>query len=264
MTAILSATEHDFYAMPLPLVVWSWKQLGIDCKVFIPEDFGPKLSLAMLYCEADTDFYTFQCEKEKEATYAQVSRLFGGFLPDIKSDDDLITGDADLAVFSSFFKQLENGCINVVGSDLLEDSMKQYPMCFVSMPAFDWIGTMDTTEFGFDSYQEALDFYLKPLQSNNPRGDFWSYDQWLIYKNLQERNEKIIHHPRAALPNRWATRRADRDGWNFVPNEIIDAHLPRPLTEQDNWDKVMKLFTDIYPDADKTWMWEYREKYLLL
>lgn len=260
MVAILSSTEHPFYSFPLPLVVWSWKQIGVDCKVFIPEDFGPKLSLAMLNCESTCDFFCFQCEKEKEATYAQVSRLFGCAIKGMDSEETLITGDSDLAPFQSdYFKNLENGCWNIVGADLIEEEMQQFPMCFVSGIAADWDEIFNPEG---KTYQELLDEHVGSIECENFKGNQWSLDQHLAHKFLSP--EKIIHHPRAALPNRWATRRADRDGWHFNPNEIIDSHLPRPLTEQDNWDKVMKLFTDIYPAADISWMEAYRQEYLSL
>jgi len=262
MIAILSATEHDFYAMPLPLVVWSWKMIGVDCKVFIPADYGPKLSLAMTYCEPETDFYPFTCDKEKEATYAQVSRLFGWMTPGVDAPTFLITGDADLAVFNhEYFKQIDRKKINVIGADLLEESMQQYPMCFIAMPANDW-ATVTLNYSEKNSYQGFLDDLVGSIECENFRGNQWSLDQHLAYKWLQ--GHDIVHHPRAALPNRWASRRADRDGWYFDPAEIIDAHLPRPLTDADNFSKTIDLFHAIYPQADLEWMWEYREKYLSL
>lgn len=270
MIAILSATEHDFYAGPLPFVVWAWKQLGIDAHVFIPEDYGPKLSLAMTYCEPDTEFHTFKCEKHKEATYAQVSRLFGAKIPELFTDNaTLVTGDADLAPFNvNYFRDMNDGDMHVVGADLLEDSMKQYPMCFLVGDVENWYCAYPLDVEGL-TYQQCLDKYVGELESDAEsfRGNFWARDQWLAYQwfNNPNRILPIIHHDRAALPNRWASKRADRDGWaNFDPNNLIDAHLGRPIMREDNFTNMISLFDTVYPNVDKAWMEAYRQEYLSL
>jgi len=256
MIAVLSATEHDFYAMPLPFVVQSWNAIGINCYVFIPKNRGKKLELAMDYCSGNTQFFDFECEDFRIPTYSQVSRLMGATIGWLKEDTVLITGDSDLCVFGDFFKQLEDGNIHVVGADLTPD--EQYPMCFAAMPVKTW-----KKVYGLDKgYQEHLEEIINPIQSTNLRGTSWCLDQFLLKQGLDKSGEPIIFHNRSNGQNQFAQNRADRDSWyNFNPDDIIDAHLPRPLTDEANFNKVYELFRIKYPEDDLQWMIDYQKQY---
>ena len=60
---------------------------------------------------------------------------------------------------------------------------------------------------------------------------------------------EVIKHNRSDGTNCFAKQRADRDSWQyFNPYDIIDAHLPRPLTNEDNMNKVYELFKIKYPN----------------
>ena len=257
MIAVLSATEHDFYAMPLPFAVYSWWKIGVNCKVFIPEKCGEKLNLAMQYCTNNTDFFSFECEDFRIPTYSQVSRLTGATISYLKEDTVLITGDSDLCVFSDYFKQLEDGNVHIVGADLTPD--EQYPMCFAAMPVKTWREVYGMKDKG---YQEWLEETINPIQSTNLRGTAWCLDQFLLKQGLDKSGIDVIKHNRSDGTNCFAKQRADRDSWyNFNPDDIIDAHLPRPLTEEDNMNKVYELFKIKYPNDNLDWMWEYYHAY---
>jgi len=135
MTSVLSCTENDLYAMPLPFVVYSWAKLGIKSIVFCPTGDNPKIQLAKKYCFGKAFFYEFDAEEKRIPTFSQVSRLFAA---SVVNDDKevLVTGDSDLAVFTDYYYQLNDEYIHVVGDDLTPDD--QYPMCFISRPVCKW------------------------------------------------------------------------------------------------------------------------------
>lgn len=259
MFAVLSATEDDFYAMPLPFAVYSWRKLGFLPIVFVPSGDTPKIDLAKKYCKAH--FITFDCADHKKPTYSQVIRLFGGSVQQAwgMGNNVMITSDSDMVVFSGFFKSLNDGEIHVVGNDLTSDD--QYPMCFCAMPVIMWNKVMNV---GTKSAQECVSEIIEPIKSINLRGDAWSMDQWLLKKKLQLYKDKIVFHPRSNGQNQFATKRADRDGWHFDAFDLIDAHLPRPLTDEANFEKVINLFTIKYPEDDLSWMHSFRNEYLKL
>lgn len=256
MIAVLSATEHDYYAMPLPLVVYSWNKIGVKCIVFIPSGHNPKIELAKKYCNGNT-FYEFDCEEKRIATYSQVSRLFGACTSN-QDDEIYITGDSDLAVFGNYYDELNDGNIHVVGADLTPRD--QYPMCFICMPSNKWKKILNISK----GYQEHISELIDPIEGINIRGEQWCYDQWYIKKMIDTSGEKIMIHNRSNGINQVATKRADRDGWYFDPHDIIDAHLPRPLTDNSNFYKVYDLFKIKYPNDNLGWIVEYRNQYLKL
>lgn len=167
MIAVLSATEDDLYAMPLPFAIYSWIKIGCTCIVFIPKGDNPKLELAKTYFSDYVTYYEFDCEERRIPTYSQVSRLMGAATDNVEEDDILITGDSDLCVFSDYFEQFKDGRIHVVGADLTPD--EQYPMCFAAMPVKTW-----KKVYGLNKgYQEHLEEIINPIQSTNLRGTSW-------------------------------------------------------------------------------------------
>ncbi len=253
MIAVLSATEHDYYAMPLPFAVFSWVKMGIRCVCFIPDGDNVKLSLAKKYC-GDAQFATFNAEEKRIPTYSQVSRLFAAAL-DLPDDKVLITSDSDMCVFGDFFNGLDDGNIHIVGHDLTPD--EQYPMCYAAMPRSQWRKIFNITK----TYQSHLEEIINPIEGDNIRGTNWCLDQFLLRRELDKSGIHFIKHPRSNGLTQWATKRADRDGWHFDPYDIIDAHLPRPLTDDENFRKVYDLFRIKYPHDNLDWMIEYQQAY---
>lgn len=254
MTSVLSCTENDLYAMPLPFVVYSWAKLGVKSIVFCPSGDNPKLQLAKKYCFGKAFFYEFDAEDKRIPTFSQVSRLFAASVVN-DEDEVLITGDSDLAVFTDYYNRLNDGNVHVVGSDLTEKD--QYPMCFISMPVKKW-----KSIFGIEkSYQEHLEELINPIQGLDIRGEQWCFDQWYAKKKITESGVEVIEHPRSNGLNQFAQNRADRDGWHFDIHNIIDAHLPRPLTNEDNVYKVFDLFWMKYPNDNLSWMSSFINEY---
>lgn len=258
MIAILSATEHDYYAMPLPFVTFSWLKIGVHSLVFIPEGDNPKLDLSIKYAKGLSFVQKFECEEKRIPTYSQVIRNFGAAIAWNNENQILITGDSDMAVFSDYFSQFNDGHIHIVGADLTPKD--QYPMCFAAMSVKQWREVMGIHK----GYQEHVAELIDPIEGDNIRGTQWSYDQWYLKKRLDEYGGEIRIHSRAKSGTQWADKRADRDGWHFNPMDIIDAHLPRPLTDDNNFQKVFDLFQYKYPEDDLTWMKEYQQQYKAL
>jgi len=93
MIAVLSATEHDYYAMPLPFAVYSWLKAGArGVIVFVPKGDYPKIELAKKYCDL-TSFVTFECEEKRIATFSQVGRLVGGCIRFAEASECKVRGD---------------------------------------------------------------------------------------------------------------------------------------------------------------------------
>jgi len=258
MIAVLSATEHDFYAMPLPFVVYSWYKLGVNCIVFVPKGDNPKLELAKKYCGTMATFFEFSCEEKRIPTYSQVIRLFGAAIPLVNDDEDIITADGDMCVFNGL-TQLINDMeyMQVIGADLTPQD--QYPICFIKMRAYQWRNILGINK----TYQEHVSELIDPIEGINIRGEQWNFDQWYIKKKVVESGMEfdVNFVNRSNGQNQFATHRADRDGWHFNPEGLVDAHLPRPLTDEQNFNKVYELFKMKYPNEDFQWLIDYNSAY---
>jgi hypothetical protein len=256
MIAVLSATEHDYYAMPLPLATFSWSKIGVPCLVFVPNGDNKRIELAKKHCRSSW-FYEFEAEEKRIPTFSQVSRLFASAIPELNTDA-FCTADSDMCVFGDYFKNKEDGRIHIVGADLTPSD--QYPMCYAIMPPEKW-----RTIFGINkSYQEHIAELINPIEGLNIRGEQWCYDQWYLKKKLDESGFEVIKHNRSNGQNQFAQNRADRDGWHFDPNNIIDAHLPRPLTDEQNFNKALELLQMKYPHDNFDWLVRYRNEYIKL
>lgn len=267
MTAIISVTYDDQYLFYLPLVTWCWNKLGHKVVVIGPDMEGEtddtRIDLVIdTRWEQDLQFHWvgFEASPEKNATYAQCSRLYAAaFRNLLPGDEVLITSDADMIVLNKeYFENAQDGRIHIYGADLVPEG--QYPMCYISMTAGTWRAVMgiETDE----KIQHKLDQLLGHLDCEHFRGNYWCKDQETIYNALTAGGWSVVKHNRAKLPHQFATRRADRDGWpEEIPQGLIDAHLPRPGYTDKNFAKIMNLIKTYYPHDDVQWMYEYHKKY---
>src|ERR1044072_2344548 len=270
MTAIISITHDDQYLCVLPLVAWAWNKLGCDVVVIGP-DLGAETTDDRIELIIDTrweqdislHWLGFTAPADKEATYAQCSRLYAACFRRLLPDEEvLITSDVDMVVLGKeYIETAEDGRIHVYGADLVPEG--QYPMCYVAMTGATWREVMGI-QIG-EAMQAKLDGLLGHLECEHFRGNYWSKDQETIYNHLTAGGWIVVKHNRAKLPNQFATRRADRDGWPAeTPPGLIDAHLPRPGYTDENFAKIMNLFRSYYPNEDLQWMVDYRNKYINL
>ncbi len=262
MTAILSATENDLYAFPLPIVVWSWHKIGIKSVVFCPSGKKLKIELAKKYCFGKAFFYEFNAEEKRIPTFSQVSRLFGAAINSIPDSEILVTGDSDLCVFNGVLNVISNDdSIQVVGYDLTP--IDQYPMCFIKMTAKDWREVLNINK----TYQEHISELINPIEGINIRGEQWNYDQWYIKKKLDKSGKNVGLVNRSNGITQFAQNRVDRDDTNwkrYLNENLIDAHLWRLGYTDENFSNILELMTTMYPNDNFDWLVNYRQKYLEL
>lgn len=266
MKAIISTTFDDNYLFFLPITVWSWNKLGVDVICFMPsKDFNDKkltsrfslaLSASSSYAKntlGSIEF--FECPENKEATYAQCSRLYAGALQNIPDDEILVTSDIDMALFEIPPHSLIDD-FTIFGSDLVPNS--QYPMCYISATKRIW---NDYFNVGQKTVQECLDELLGDIDCENMRGNYWGKDQETAYDKISG-TPLVELVERAKHGTQFATKRLDRDDAFLLERDmtdIIDFHMPRP--GYDHIEKIIKVFETKYPFDDFTWMIEYANAY---
>lgn len=263
-TAIVSTTFDDKYLWNLPLVTWCWNKIGVKVVCFMPENRSQKdldklILIDKTHNIIDAKFqdYRFDAPKHKEATYAQVARLYAGCLDLPLTDDAIITTDIDLLPFGEYLK-FYAGDICLFGGDLLAGE-KMYPMCYCSMTYKTWQQVM---EVGNKAFQECLDEKLGHIEAEHFRGNYWCFDQELLYNQAQKSFRPIHIYNRAKLPERFATRRLDRDDAYLMERDVtdvIDFHLPRPGYE--HFEKIITILEKIYPNDGFDWLRDYNEAY---
>lgn len=256
MKSVISSTYDNTYLFFLPIVSWCWGKLGAETICFMPEpDRNESIKLDMCREYTDAKLRFFKAPQHKKATYAQCARLYGGKLG-LDYSEVLITGDIDMAVFNLPEEVVRPKLPTIFGSDLVPEG--QYPMCFASATAKDWIMLTGSAE----SYQFALNDLLSD-ECENFRGNMWARDQETLYKLLQGFDH--IKIPRARPGTGFASLRYDRDDAYILERlspDTIDFHMNRPGYEDSNFNIIMTILQYHYPNEDFTWLTEYREQYL--
>jgi len=272
MICVLSVTsDSDLYLFNLPFAVYSWRKLGFEPLILWTSpnlEYMDRWQLVLKYCYRFMD-YNIWARDERAATYAQCSRLYAAAIHYIRPDDILVTADADMCVFDRpYWDRLPNKekVFHIIGYDLVPDG--QVPMCYIMAPAREWNKAMNMGAMGIN---ECLERELGHIQTDNMRGNYWCKDQELAYNHIMayaksdDAAAPVWLHRRARPGTQLANRRADRDGWpDPIPDDILDAHLPRPGYLPENFSKIAKLFKSMYPGADLEWMAEYYNKYIEL
>lgn len=262
MKAVISSTYDDKYFFFLPIVIWCWNKLGIDVICFVPEkriDEKVKLVTDTIInnCGNGNTLVNFKSPLEKEATYAQCSRLYGSCL-DLPKEEVLIAGDVDMLVFGEYLKQ-KYADFDIFGGDLVCE--KQIPICYISASVENWRKAMQVNN---RTYQECLDELVGIIECNDFRGNQWSLDQGTAYQMITSAPVSVSHHLRAIQGTQFASNRIDRENvyWEerLTPN-IIDAHLWRPGYTDENFPKILKVLKYFYQNDDFNWLIEYTEAY---
>lgn len=247
----------------MPIVTWCWNKLGVDVICFAPNtDWNLRACLVfdtLVKNRMRYDWKQFDAPKDKQATYAQCSRLYAA---NTQSEpyDVLVTSDIDMAVFNGEYFKQKKAPFDVFGADLVP--LKQLPLCYISATVIEWRKTF-TQERG---YQQCLDDLLGEIEVQNFRGNYWSKDQEEAYKQIVPTNQFYFHN-RTNGQNQFATKRIDRDDsyWEErLSPDIIDAHLWRPGYTDENFEKIIKLLTYFYPYENFEWLIDYRLKYCQL
>lgn len=256
----LSCTDNNLYSFFLPIVTWSWKQLGYESIVFVPDKWSPQFRLALEHCPESTRFVKLDIAEDREVTYFQCARLYASALDFIEDSDTIITSDVDMVVFSKYFEQFSDGKLHIAGHDICPPN--QYPICYIGMPAKAWRTVFHIREK--DTPYTMLHKLLGQIQCENMRGNYWAKDQETAYNCISLFASTAIFHDRSYAHHPTASNRADRDGWMDYFDGMIDAHLPRPGHIEENWIKVRRLLLQAYPHLDTGPLDEYREQFCKL
>ena len=115
------------------------------------------------------------------------------------------------------------------------------------------------------TYQAALDSHLGHIECEGFRGNYWCYEQEVLFNKLQDANCLLI--PRSNGQNQFATKRYDRDD-SFILDRLnpdtIDYHANRPGYEDENHEIILAILKYHYPHEDFAWLRNYRNEFLKL
>lgn len=293
MKSVISSTYDNIYFYLLPITVWAWNKIGVDAICFMPDkpsryNYNKYLEWAersmlihntILKQGLKCEFKYFISDDDKQATYAQCSRLFAACLPELNEDEVLISGDVDMAVFGEYLK-LKNGDFDIFGNDLCPG--KQFPICFISASVKKWRKAFDLelgfnistsainnslTELKIKTYQQCLDELLGNITAEHFRGNYWGKDQETAYNEISSSPVSKYYHSRARQGTQFADNRVDRDDINwrsYVNENLVDAHLWRNGYEEQNHKNIIELLTTMYPNDSFEWLETYRNEYLKL
>lgn len=268
MKAVISSTYDDKYFWFIPLTTWLWNKLGINVICITPyfRTQEQVKNMVMNNCiqkmNMDIEFWQFSAPEHKEATYAQISRLYAASIPGIDNKEVLISSDVDMGVFRNIFSDT-NGLLWNIGCDLVPDS--QLPICYTWGEAWHWDMRFDIKG---KSLQECLDEQLAHEECEHMKGNLWSRDQELLKKAFAKHNyDSTVRVPRARPGTQFATNRLDRDDAYLLERlnpDIIDYHMPRPGYEENNFNQILTVLQYFYPNDDLQWLINYRNAYIKL
>lgn len=260
MRAIISCTNDSLYSYFLPLVAYCWNKLGVNVIAFTPSQSNAATFFAMQAMNFNREnknlSFGYIADENKSATYSQLSRLMAWGISDILDDEIIYTSDCDMLNFK--LPPHDNGFdFTVWGSDLTPPT--QYPVCYVGAKKSKW-----KQFFGVEDkdYQGALDYHLGSIECNHMRGNYWCFEQELIFNTLQNANCKLI--PRSNGQNQFALNRVDRTDLHYkdrLDHDIVDAHLWRPGYTEENFHKILELLQYFYPEDDFNWLIDYTNEY---
>ena len=263
MKAVISSTYDSKYLYFLPIVTYCWNKIGLDVICFMPDITLKTQKEADRYFMAQDTIlkfggnestYWFAAPEHKEATYAQVSRLYGACL-DLPEDEILITSDVDMAVFKVPY---HFGEFTITGIDLVPKG--QYPICYISASVKDWRIAFDLHN---KSYQECLDETIGLEECENMRGNLWCRDQETAFNKINL-TQGINFINRSNGQNQFAQNRYDRDD-SFILDRLspdtVDYHMNRPGYEDKKFEIILTILKYHYPQDDFTWLINFTEQY---
>lgn len=266
MKAIISTTYDDKYLFFLPIVCFTWNKLGVSVICFMPylntSDENKKIDLindTLRLLDIKIQYAGFASSKDKEATYAQVSRLYAACL-DLPEDEILVTSDCDMILFKNpmpDFGKWNDNEFKIFGADLVPE--KQFPICYIGGSVKSW---RDTFDLRGKTYQQKLDSLLGKIKCDNMRGNYWAKDQEEAYNKIPKTDSIVFK--RAKEGTQFSSLRYDRDD-SFLLDRLspdtIDFHMPRPGFVPTNFEIILKVLQYHYPEEGFQWLIDYTNEY---
>lgn len=223
-TVILSTDDGECYFPYLKYVQRAWNILGWHTLTFyLGQHSLSSNNINRIINIASINGYN-------NSTVVQISRLFGF---KYISDGILMTSDVDMMPLSNYWKPEYNN-ITCYGYDLT--NFTQIPMCYIAANKDDWKNLIqhDSIESLLNEYHYAKSYKFE---------DWWFTDQLIITDKILKNVKKptFIHR---GSHNNIALGRIDRESWNLTRNDSvpkIDAHMPRPFSEQSCIDLIENI-----------------------
>lgn len=269
MYAVYSSTNDSLYSFFIPITAWCWHKLGIRGLVFVPLYRNKSTYFALETAKDWITFLPFEAPEHKQATFAQMARLFAASV-NLPEDTILCTTDCDMLLFQvpPYY-----GGFTIFGSDLVPGN--QIPICYISAKIRDWRSAFNMyygalkqmpnaeAELKVKSYQQCLDETVGLIECDHFRGNQWSLDQNTAFNKIINRDGNYFV-TRSNGENQFSTKRIDRDDTYFMDRlnpDIYDYHCHRPGYLDENFEKIISVIKYFYPNDDLTWMQEYQQKY---
>jgi hypothetical protein len=255
---ILSVNRNVDYMYFMPLTIWSWRKAGFEplCTYV-----GRTDELTDLIFKSADDVTIFkEIEGIREATIAQVSRLYVSCRPSLNDDDYLMLGDVDMLALGDHWIN-DTSKVTVYNHDLTE--FTEIPMCYVGAPVNLWRNIMKLN--GSFDWNDCLkrDIENYPNAKDPDFYKWWGCDQQILTQRLNEYGkEKITFINRGQYPNGFAKGRVDRGDWHLNHDQFIDAHLMQQVHhKEEKIDTLMQLLRYNWPDEDFAWFEKYTEEF---
>lgn len=212
---IISSNNNPDYDFYVPIVKWSWHQLGWGVINLQP----------------------FELKPYSEVTITQCMRLYAAMLKElpngqvIEKDDILMTSDADMIPLSDYWNPKYYD-ITCYGRDLTD---YHYPMCYIAMSKRNWGKVMNINS---KDIRELMRRDLELISPTPETEDTWFADQNLITHKINNHTEKPVLIDRGfdtetSLP----LGRIDRSNNCEIPKgKLIDFHAPL-----NGWNHIEKI-----------------------
>uniref|UniRef100_A0A914VBQ9 Uncharacterized protein n=1 Tax=Plectus sambesii TaxID=2011161 RepID=A0A914VBQ9_9BILA len=293
--AVLASDHHFEYLFPLPMVVLSWRRLGIDALVILigtKEQFESDKHLNYVLSslrELKTRIFFLNSSLAESFTLAQVSRLYAAALEGLNLPDStvLITADADMFSFklSEHMPDLRAGkkiflynsqCCGQMRMPADSENYPHIPMNTIAMPVVLWREVMGIspnmmTSGNGDLVATRLYAEFGKALVTGPGGkgsEKWSMDQNLISALLHRWIKKNPANQQLVAEKPSLDQRYDRAGWNYdFSKEPLagkgDAHFLHPMFG-DNWPRMVGLLRLMFTSKELEWCINYHTAFMKL
>ncbi len=259
---VISVNQNEDYMYFLPLTAWSWVRAGWRPIMFYHGDItDPIIHLIDNTIEKNVDYLRFyhlnSIDGIRDATIAQMSRLYAGCLSEYNDDSYFLISDVDMAALGDHWNP-DYSKVTVYNHDLT--GFTEIPMCYTGASKKLWKEIMNLDGL---TYNEAIkrDIENYPNAKDPDFYKWWSCDQQILTARLKSYGtSKINFINRGQGKHGFARGRVDKGhgGWVFDQPELIDAHLLQQAHHSD--DKIKKLLDllhHVWPKEDWSWFVRY-------